>query len=186
MRAILLIAAAAVAIGACGSQPVSPSATASQPAAAAQGSSTAADQGTGPSAPADQPAGIRIAELNKVQSQVSGKPVAYFFTAPGCASCIVEVRAFQTAAKSAPNVQLVGVDVASQDSLAFFSQWLSDSGLGANGFFWTVDTGNKLVSLYGVTALGASVLIDSTGIVRFRNTSSGDSQTLLQQLKQLS
>ena len=138
--------------------------------------------GTGSGAEAAAP---KVVEVGDAQKQVTGKPVAYFFTAPGCSSCVPDVQALQGAAQSRPTVQLVGVDVSSQDLPADFAAWLGAQGLTSDRFIWTIDTGNNLTKRFGVAGLGTTVLVDSTGKVRFVNQGTTDGQLLARQLGQL-
>lgn len=168
---VLFLTAFAVAFAACGG--------------GGQGFSPA-DAGSGPAATGAQASGPRVVEVTQAQSQVNGKPVAYFFTAPGCSSCVPDVQALQSAAQNRPSVQLVGVDVASQDSPGDFADWLRAQNLTSTRFIWTIDTGNNLVRRFGVSGLGTTVLVDSSGKVRFVNQGTRDSHALEQQLGQLS
>ena len=144
---------------------------------------TPADTGSASSA---QGAGPQVVDMAQAERQVSGKAVAYFFTAPGCTSCVPDVETLQRAAQGRPSVQLVGVDVVSQDAPADFASWLQAQGLTSDRFIWTIDSGNKLVTRFRITGLGMTVLVDSTGKVRFVNQYTTDGQLLAGQLDQLS
>lgn len=140
------------------------------------------------SAPAAQAGGPRVLEPSQLQSQVAGKPVAYLFTATGCTSCVREVQALQAAAGQAQagqTVRFVGVDVVGDDSPRDLSRWLQASGLASPMFVWTIDREGSLVRKFGVTHLGSSVLLDSSGRVRFVNQTSTDPAVLAKQLAQL-
>lgn len=137
------------------------------------------------SAPAAQSDSSRVLEPSQLQSRVAGKPVAYLFIAFGCTSCVGEIQAMQTAARDHGAVQLVGVDMVGFDSPADLTGWLQASGVDSTTFVWTIDKDGTLVRRFGVANLGTSVLIDSSGRVRFVNPISIDPTVLSKQLAQL-
>jgi thiol-disulfide isomerase/thioredoxin len=145
--------------------------------------------GSAGSAPADQrpasaAAGPNIVPLAEAERQVAGKPVVYLFTAPGCVSCAAEARALASAARSRPQVQLVGVDLRN-DSPANFASYVAAIGLGNSPFVWTIDQDGSLARLFGIASLSSTVFVDSGGKVRFTNSGDQDEQTLSAQLSQL-
>jgi thiol-disulfide isomerase/thioredoxin len=132
-----------------------------------------------------QSAAPQVVAMTQVQSQVAGKPVAYLFTAPGCSSCAQEVAALESVSKDYPSVRLVGVDLNSKDSPAQFGGWLRDQGLASGRFLWTIDSYGSLGQRYQVVSLGTTVLVNSSGQVRFVNPGLSQESTFRQQLSQL-
>lgn len=131
------------------------------------------------------PAAPQVVEMTQVRSQVAGKPVAYLFTAPGCSSCAQEVAALESVSKDYPSVRMVGVDLNSKDSPAQFAGWLRDQGLASGRFLWTIDSDGSLGQRYQVVSLGTTVLINSSGQVRFVNQGESQESTFRQQLSRL-
>lgn len=157
MRAALALLAAVA--GACGGAPV--------------GGQSGSKAGSAPVVP-----------MAAVQRQVAGKPAVYLFTAPGCESCAAEARSLASAARSRPQVQLVGVDL-SNDSRAEFASYVAAIGLAGSPFVWTIDQDGSLARRFGIVSLSSTVMIDSGGRVRFANSRPQDAQTLSAQLSQL-
>lgn len=144
------------------------------------------------SASATQTGGLLVLEPSQLQRQIAGKPVAYLFTASGCTSCFGEVQAMQAAVKAMQAaargngaIQFVGVDMASSDSPADLTGWLQASGADSTMFVWTIDKDGGLTRKFSVTSLGTSVLVDSSGRLRFVNQTSTDASLLANQLAQL-
>ncbi len=137
------------------------------------------------SAPAAQSGSPRVLEPSQVQTQVAGRPAAYLFTATSCESCVAAVKAMQTAARDHGGVQFVGVDMFSADSPADISAWLQANGLSLTMLVWTIDKDGSLTTKFGVTSLETSVLVGSSGQIRFVNHGGADPALLAKQLAQL-
>jgi thiol-disulfide isomerase/thioredoxin len=131
------------------------------------------------------PAVPQVVELNQLQGQLAGQPVAYQFTATGCALCAHDASELLAAASNYGAVKLVGVDVVGNDSPAALASFLSSVGLGSSRFVWTIDSTGSLTQRFKVVSLGSSVIVDRTGNVRFTNQGPTDAATLSQQLRQV-
>lgn len=148
--------------------------------AACGGSGTAPPSGRASSGAA----GPQVLPASSVQTQVSGRPVVYLFTAPGCASCAEEAQALAAAGSGHPAVRFVGVDL-SADEPTTFARYIDAIGLTGSPFLWTIDHDGSLARRFGVVSLSSTVFVDSSGKVRFVNSGAKDAATLRAQLSQL-
>lgn len=99
-----------------------------------------------------------------------GHPVALYFMASWCATCVPEAQALGQLARdgSVPGLQVFVVDVDPVDStqaLAAFRDRYVGGGLN-----WVFDANQTLTRAFGVASLDTTVLIDASGRVAYRNT----------------
>ncbi len=121
-----------------------------------------------PAAPAASFRTIDGREVNL--ADLRGQPVALYFMASWCGTCVPETQAWGQIARdgSVQGLQVFVVDVDPVDSpegLAGFR----DRYVGA-GLQWVFDADQTLTRAFGVTSLDTTVLIDSLGRVAYRNT----------------
>jgi len=99
-----------------------------------------------------------------------GQPVALYFMASWCPTCVPEAQAWGEIARdgSVQGLQVFVVDVDpvdSPDALAGFrDRYVGD------GLDWVFDADQALTRAFGVTSLDTTVLIDTTGRVAYRST----------------
>ena len=131
----------------------------------------------GPSAKvgADRPAAPAAAfqtidGRNVKLADLRGQPVALYFMASWCATCVPETQAWGQIARdgSVQGLQVFVVDVDPVDSPGALAGF-RDRYVGA-GLQWVFDADQTLTRAFGVTALDTTVLIDSSGRVAYRNT----------------
>jgi len=109
-----------------------------------------------------------------------GHPVALYFMASWCSTCVPEAQAWGQIARdgveSGLQVFVVDVDPAdSPQSLAAFRD-----GYVGGGLQWVFDAGQTLTRAFGVASLDTTVLIDASGRVAYRDAV----PTSLDQLRQ--
>ncbi len=160
---------AALLLSACGGNPSGSSAT------PATGSNT----GSAPLASRILPASALPARL------AAHRPTVLLFMATGCASCAAQVADLQQAMVGHSGVQVIGIDIVSFDSPTILRSFLEAKDLDKAPFLWTIDTDGSVLSRYGVQQLDATIGIDRTGVVRFRNPGPADSAQLGGQLADL-
>lgn len=131
-------------------------------------------------APADVAPSARLLDARSVHQMLrSSHPVVLLFMATGCESCAAEAHELVTA-NGDPPVQLIGVDVAPDDSGAL-TQFLDAAGLSVLPFAWTIDTDGSLSRQFSVQALEQTVGVVG-GVVRFTNASAADASELRTQI----
>jgi thiol-disulfide isomerase/thioredoxin len=99
-----------------------------------------------------------------------GHPVAFYFMASWCATCVPEAQAWGSIARQAtvPGLEVFVVDVDPSDNpqaLAAFR----DGYVGA-GLHWVYDRDQVLTRAFSIASLDTTVLIDGAGRVEYRNT----------------
>jgi peroxiredoxin len=99
-----------------------------------------------------------------------GQPVALYFMASWCGTCVPEAQAWGQIARdgSVQGLQVFVVDVDPVDSAqalaGFRDRYVGD------GLHWVFDADQALTRAFGVASLDTTVLIDTTGRVAYRNT----------------
>lgn len=153
------------------------------PALALIAAAVAACGSVSTAAPARTSAATRVIPAASVQREVAGKPAVYLFTSTGCSSCVAAVRAMQSAARDHGGVRFIAVDMFGTDASADISAWLQANDLDSTMVVWTIDKDGTLMRKFGVTSLETSVLVDSSGQVRFVNQGGTDPAVLAKQLQ---
>jgi peroxiredoxin len=98
------------------------------------------------------------------------QPVALYFMASWCGTCVPEAQAWGQIARdgSVQGLQVFVVDVDPVDSAqalaGFRDRYVGD------GLHWVFDADQALTRAFGVASLDTTVLIDTTGRVAYRNT----------------
>ncbi len=142
-------------------------------------SPTAAPASTAGSAPLAS----RILPVSAVPAQLAAhRPTVLLFMATGCASCAAQVADLQQAMAGHSGIQVIGVDIVSFDNPTILRSFLEAQDLDKAPFLWTIDTDGSMLSQYGVQQLDATIGIDRTGVVRFRNPGPADPAQLGGQL----
>ncbi len=118
----------------------------------------------------------------KLAQITAHQPAVLLFMATGCVSCVADVNRLRQALAAYPGIHAVGVDIVSADSPQQLGTFLEDRGVADAPLLWVIDRDGSIVSRYGVTALGATVGIDTTGAVRFDNPGPSDTAHLAAQL----
>jgi peroxiredoxin len=118
-----------------------------------------------------------------VLSAQSGKPTVIFFMAYWCGSCIQEAQALaQLHADFGDAVTIIAIDVdptSSQEALAQFRR-----AAGEGDFVWAFDSDQTLVELFHVRSLDTTLILDSDGIIRYRDESPSSYGTLRKALEE--
>ncbi len=99
-----------------------------------------------------------------------GHPVALYFMASWCSTCVPEAQAWGQIARDgrAPGLEVYVIDVDPADSpqsLAAFRD-----GYVGGGLHWVFDAHQTLTRAFTVASLDTTVLIDASGRIAFRNT----------------
>ncbi len=132
------------------------------------------------------PLASRILPVSAVPAQLAAhRPTVLLFMATGCASCAAQVADLQQAMVGHSGVQVIGIDIVSFDNPTILRSFLEVQDLDTVPFLWTIDTDESLLSKYGVQQLDATIGIDRTGVVRFRNPGPADPAQLGGQLAAL-
>ncbi len=160
---------AALLLSACGGNPAGSSATGS--AGSSGGSASLASR--------TLPASALPAQL------AARRPTVLLFMATGCASCAAQVADLQQAMVGHSGVQVIGIDIVSFDNPTILRSFLEAQELDKAPFLWTIDTDGSVLSRYGAQQLDATIGIDRTGVVRFRNPGPADAAKLAGQLAAL-
>ncbi len=113
------------------------------------------------------------------------KATVLLFMATGCASCAAQVADLQQAMVGHSGIQVIGIDIVSFDNPTILRSFLEAQDLDTAPFLWTIDTDGSVLSKYGVQQLDATIGIDRTGVVRFRNPGPADPAQLGGQLAAL-
>jgi len=99
-----------------------------------------------------------------------GHPIALYFMASWCSTCVPEAQAWGAIARDAtvPGLEGFVVDVDPTDSptaLAAFRDQYVGGGLG-----WVDDGGQVLTRAFSVASLDTTVIVDRAGNIAYRNT----------------
>ena len=101
-------------------------------------------------------------------SEMRGKPVAMFFIAAWCFTCIPETQAWANIypdIKDQAEVIIVDIDPnEDEDDLLRFKQ-----NAGGGDHLWAMDTGGEVVRAFGVPALDTTIIIDAEGRIAYRD-----------------
>ena len=150
------------------------------PAAASSSPSSASAPPSG-----STPLASRILPASALQPQLAHGPTVLIFIATGCASCAADVGQLRQALASYPGVQAIGIDTIPQDTPAELASFLDNEDLTDAPLLWTIDTNGSLVARYQMAMLDATLGIDRSGAVVFRNPVPADAATLAAQLSAL-
>lgn len=144
-------------------------------------SSTAAPAFTDGSAPLAS----RILPASTLPAHLGTRLTVLLFMATGCASCAAQVADLQQAMVGHSGIQVIGIDIVSFDNPTILRSFLEAQDLDKAPFLWTIDTDGSVLAKYGVQQLDATIGIDRTGVVRFRNPGPADPTQLGGQLAAL-
>jgi peroxiredoxin len=99
-----------------------------------------------------------------------GQPVALYFMASWCGTCVPEAQAWGQIARdgSVQGLQVFVIDVDPVDSAQALANF-RDRYVGG-GLHWVFDADQTLTRAFGVASLDTTVLIDASGRVAYRNT----------------
>lgn len=113
----------------------------------------------------------------------AGRPTVVYFMAGWCTTCLPEAGALaQIDAPQHTQVAILAVDADPTDPLSSLQNFIQQ--VGHPGYAFAQDDHGALVNAFGVTALDATVVIDATGKVVYRNTTPITLQTLNAALEQ--
>ncbi|GAC1670005.1 MAG: hypothetical protein NVS9B8_13160 [Candidatus Limnocylindrales bacterium] len=121
--------------------------------------------------PAAPPAAFRTIDGRDVTlAGLRGQPVALYFMASWCGTCVPEAQAWGQIARdgSVQGLQVFVVDVDPVDSPGALAGF-RDRYVGG-GLHWVFDTDQTLTRAFGVASLDTTVLIDPSGRIAYRNT----------------
>lgn len=158
-RLFLALAAVALlgAVAACGEAATPPSQAGADPAAA----TGQAEQQAGPAAQ------NAILEGTSVPVPAEGKPTVAYFFAVGCASCAISLREIGATRPGAPEgTEYVAIDINPGDTDEWIHEFLDYAG--NPDFTLLRDTDLALSQRHKATALGTTVVFDSSGAEVFR------------------
>jgi peroxiredoxin len=144
-------------------------------AAAAVALALANTFGSGATVRTDRPAAPTVAfrtidGRDLTLAGLRGQPVALYFMASWCSTCVPEAQAWGQIARdrAEPGLEVFVIDVDPADSpqsLAAFRD-----GYVGGGLQWVFDANQTLTRAFSVASLDTTVLIDASGRVAFRNT----------------